>query len=785
MTTVANLQVLVGADISGFTRGMDQVQNRISGFGASIGTSVMGLGGALTQIGSKMGDLGTKISAAVAPLNDLALSGLDAAAGFEDIMTQLQTFGGLAGDELETVKQAALDMGAATKFSASDAAGAMLELVKAGYSTQDSMVAANSALTLAAIGNMSLENAASVVSSTLAQYNLDVSRAGDVVDILAQAANASRADVSDLADSLKNVGVVASTMGFSVEETSAALAVLSNAGISGAEAGTQLKSALLSLTTTTTASDQLTALGVSVYDTSGKMKSMDEIIDLLSASMKNMTPEEQTQALKNLGGAYGITALSALMAAGGTDKMVESMHAAPAASDLAQKSMGTFNGTVESLKGSIETLMIQGLTPLMEKALTPLVSKVTEVVNSLTDWASKNPEVASTIGALVLGVGAIGTGLTILAPIVSGIGMAIGGLGAVITFATGPFGLLALAVAGLAALLSNPDVQGGLSAWQGIFQNLGTILGAVAVSIQGKLDDIAVAFRSVVRDIMQVVNDLQSKAAAAQIALGINVEANSAIVTDTTTAIQAADIAKKLEADLNASMAAGGPIKVDAPVLLNVDQLGATADLAKQVADPTLIQEAINAAIANGDTGTLTALLPLSLELANDPAVQMQDLLKQALEVGGPNGQDAFNALIPMATELEIDVDSVVSQYDEQLKAAAASKTFDVTVNANVHVNTNVDQTGFGNAAQTAAQAAAPTATTTGNNVPKLALGGDIASEGLAYLHAGERVLTAGQTAAMDAGSMGGGNTYVINAYGSAPYDLANMVQKAQRDKDR
>lgn len=784
MTTVANLQVLVGADISGFTRGMDQVQTRISSFGATVGGGIMGLGTALTTVGSKMGEIGGKISAAVAPLNDLALSGLQAASGFEDIMTQLETFGGLAGDQLETVKQAALDMGAATKFSASDAANAMLELVKAGYSVDDSMVAANSSLTLAAIGNMSLEQAAGVVSSTLAQFNLNVADAGDVVDILAQAANASRADVTELADGLKNVGVVADTMGFTMRETTAALAVLSNAGISGAEAGTQLKSALISLTTSETATNALKDLGITLYDTSGNMKSMDTIIDELSVSMKDLSPEEQTRMLKDLGGSYGITAISALMAAGGTDAMVASMVAAPAASDLAAKGMTTFSGTMESLKGSVETLMIQGLTPLMEKTLTPLVGKVTEVVNALTDWAGKNPELASTIGGIVIAIGAIGTGLTILAPIVSGIGLAISGLGAVVTFATGPFGLLALAVAGLVALLSNKDIQNGLAAWQGVFQNLGIILGQVAQNIQGQLDNIAVGFRSVVRDITQVINDLQSKAAAVQIALGINVEANSQIVTDTTTAIQAADIAKKLEADLNASMAAGGAIKVDAPVLINVDQMGATADLAKQIADPALIQQAIDTAMANGDTGTLTALLPLSLELASDPAVQMQTLLTEALTLGGPNGQAAFEALIPMATELDIDVNSVVQQYDDQLKAAAASKVFDVTVTANVKVNTNVDQSGFGAAAQQAGQQAAGVVP---NNIPKLAVGGDIASEGLSWLHAGERVLTAGQTAAMDNGafSSGGGSVYNITTYGSAPYDLANMVQKATRDKDR
>jgi TP901 family phage tail tape measure protein len=783
MTIISNLEVRVGIDISDFTRGMATVDNKISGFGKSIGTGIMALGSGISTIGDKMSTLGSTISNATRPLTDLANSGLDAAAGFQDIMVQLQTFGGLGGAQLEIVRQKALQLGADTKFSASDAANAMLELVKAGYSTEDSMTAASSALNLAAVGNMSLESAAGVVSSTLAQFKLDVSDAGDVVDTLAQAANASRADVSGMADGLKNVGVVASTMGFSMRDTAAALAVMSNAGIEGAEAGTQLKSALLNLSTTTTAQDQLKALGVTLYDSSGKMKDMDTIIDQLSASMKDFSPEDKTQALKNLGGAYGITALSALMAAGGTDKMIDSMIAAPAASDIAQKSMGTFNGVVESLKGSVETLLIEGLTPLMEDGLTPIVGKVTEVVNSITDWAGKNPQVASTIGAIVLGVGALGTGLAILGPIVGLIGTAIAGFGTIITVATGPVGLLALGIAGLVALLSNPDIQNGLKAWEGVFGNLKIILQAIVDDIKNKLNDVAVGFRSFVRDIGTVIDDLKGKAAAAQVVLGINVDVNTQIVQDTENSKNAAIFAKQLESDINASLASGGPLQIDVGTLNYAATANGGAgieDLAKKIADPVAIQQAIDQAVANGDTGGLQALLPLQLKLSNDPHAEMQRLLTEALDVGGPNGQDAFNALVPMATEMQIDVPSLVDQYDKKLKEAASAKTYDVTVTANVHVNTNVDTAGFGVAAQTGGAQAA-----SGSSIPGFASGGYINSSGLAYVHGGEMVLNPAQQAAF-AGSGGGGTkVYNITVIGQAPHEVAALVSRANKEQDR
>lgn len=780
MTVISNLEVLISADIANFTSGLTTVKTGLTGLGTSIATSVTAVGLGVKTVGDKFTSLGANISSAIGPLDDIAMSGLDAAASFQDVMTQLETFGGLAGDELEEVRQAALDMGAATMFSAGDAASAMLELVKAGYSVDDSMVAAKASLDLAAVGNMGLEQSAAVVSSALSQFGLDVDDAAEVVDTLAAGANASRSDVAGLADSLTNVGVVASTMGFSLDETVAALSVMANAGIEGAEAGTQLKSALLNLTTSTPAKDALEGLGVSLYTVEGNMKSLDEIVDELSVAMADLTPEEQTNMLKDLGGAYGITALSALLAAGGTDAMLAAMAEAPSATDLAAKSMETFNGKVEGLKGSVETLMIQALTPLMDNVLAPLVELVTEVVNSITEWAGENPELASTVGGLVLGIGALGTGLAILGPIVSGIGMAISGLGIVLGVATGPVGLLAFAIGGLIALLNSEGIQEGLKAWEGVFQNF-------AIIAEAAVNDVRVGIASFVRDLEVTLLDIQSKAAAAQVAIGINVEANSAIVTSSTSAMQLIDIAKTLEDDINTSLANGGALQINAPQIewLASDEAegmmgqDGIAALASKIADPLAIQQAVDAAIAQGNTEALTALLPLALELAEDPATQMQELLTTALDVGGENSP-VFAVLAATATELDIDVAGVTAQYDAALKEAAAAQTFNIEVIANVRVRTaDIDMSGVQQAV-TMGPAAPPA--NTSPLVPKLAVGGYIEGSGLAYVHAGEVVLNKQQQEAWNGGGSGG-NTFIINAYGSTPQELAAMIERAQRDR--
>ncbi len=782
MTIISNLEVRVGIDISDFTRGMDSVEGRISKLGQTFGTGMIGVGGVISDIGSRISDMGSKIRDATQPLQQFMGEGLNVASNFEGAMTQLQTFGGLSGAALDEVRNKALQLGADTKFSAGDAAAAMLELVKAGYDTKASMDAAGGALNLAAVGNIKLEDAAGIISSTLAQFGLKADDASQVVDVLASGANASRADIAGLADSLKTSGVVASNMGLSLKDTIATLAVMSNAGIEGADAGTQLKSALLNLTTSSTAKDTLDKLGVTLYDSSGKMKDMDTIIGDLSKSMAGFSPEEKTNAVKDLGGSYGITALNALLAAGGTDSMISAMDKAPASSDIAKQSMETFSGKVEGLKGSLETLAIKGLTPVMN-ALKPIIDTITPIVNKVGDWAEKNPELTTTLGLGAIAIIGVGIAAGIAGPLIGLLGGGLSLLGGAISLALSPLGLLVIAGAGLVALLSNPKIQEGLGAWQGVFDNLKIILQAIVDNIKSKLDEVAVGFRSFVRDIGIVIDDLKGKAAAAQVVLGINVDVNTQIVQDTENSKNAAIFAKQLESDINASLASGGPLQIDVGTLNYAATANGGAgieDLAKKIADPVVIQQAIDQAVANGDTGGLQALLPLQLKLSNDPHAEMQRLLTEALDVGGPNGQDAFNALVPMATEMQIDVPSLVDQYDKKLKEAASAKTYDVTVTANVHVNTNVDTAGFGVAAQTGGAQAA-----SGSSIPGFASGGYINSSGLAYVHGGEMVLNPAQQAAF-AGSGGGGTkVYNITVIGQAPHEVAALVSRANKEQDR
>lgn len=440
MSTIAELMVMVGADLTGLTSGLNTAREQVTGFG-----------GGLRNVGQTAQRFGTQLSVAMAPVGLAFAGGIAAASDFESIMVQLQMFGGLTADELTRVSDLALQLGADTMFSASDAATAMLELAKSGMDVETAMQASGEALQLAAVGGMDMATAANVLSSSIAMFNLDpIDEAAMVTQALASAASASTADVMDLAQGLTNVGPVAAQFGIGINETAAALGVFANNGISGAEAGTQLRSMLLNMNRDTEdVQGAWAALGTSMYDAEGNVRGLDEVIDDLGVALAGMPVEEQNQYLQTLGGSYGIVGLNALIAAGGIDEMLTAMDGAPAAADIAAAQMDTFAGAMDSLKGSIETFMITAGTPLINNVLKPLVTEATNVVNGITEWAEANPELAQTIGMVV-------GGLIIAGPLIAGAGFVLSGLGSIagvvgplLGALVSPIGLVALAIGGV------------------------------------------------------------------------------------------------------------------------------------------------------------------------------------------------------------------------------------------------------------------------------------------------------------------------------------------------
>jgi TP901 family phage tail tape measure protein len=370
-TGVASLHVEIGLR-DNLSDPLRRASSGLSGFSAQLGS----VGGVGVQV---FGALQSALAGAAGAFR----SGISAAANFQTTMVEIKARTGATADEMKRISSVAMEMGAATVFSSQQAGDAMLQLMTSGQSAKEAMETLPAVLNLAAAGGIDLGKAADGVTDVMAAFGITGKEAAELVaDSLARASGTSSATVDALLAGFANVGPIARSAGMGVEETAAVLALFSENGIKGAEAGTQLKSMLANLNTRT-GRRELERLGVSMYDLRGRARPLNDVINDISKAMSTMTDQERTDALTALGGSYGKLGLAALTSGDSIQGMQEKMRAAASAAEVARARMDTFQGATDSLKGSIETLAIKALTPLMENVLTPLIKNITDVVNGI------------------------------------------------------------------------------------------------------------------------------------------------------------------------------------------------------------------------------------------------------------------------------------------------------------------------------------------------------------------------------------------------------------------
>jgi TP901 family phage tail tape measure protein len=237
-----------------------------------------------------------------------------------------------------------------------DAAGGVVELTKAGLSLDKGLKAVNATMVLAKAGQLSVADASNLVANTLNTFGLKAQRAGDIANYLANAANISSADVSDLAESFKYVAPVAASTGVSLKQTNAILAELSNSGIAASNAGTGFRKFLLSLQAPSgAAAKDLNALGVEIFNAQGKMKPLGTVIDILNQKLGKLTDQQRQKVLKDVFGLQGVSAAQVILKNGskGLDEYTKGVGKAGAAQKLAQAASKGFAGTLAALRSEI------------------------------------------------------------------------------------------------------------------------------------------------------------------------------------------------------------------------------------------------------------------------------------------------------------------------------------------------------------------------------------------------------------------------------------------------
>lgn len=308
---------------------------------------------------------------------------------FEAGMSQVAAISGATGKDLEALTAKAKELGSTTKFTATQAAEAMSNLASAGFETNEIIGASSGMISLAAASGEDLATSADIAASTLRGFGLEADKAGHVADVLAENANKTNAAVADTGEAMKYVAPIAHSLGISFEESAAAIGILANAGIKGGQAGTVLRGALTRLVNPTKEMTEVQEkLGITFFDSEGKMKSLSEIISTLRDATSGLTDQQKNQALATLFGQEALSGMLALIDAG--PEQLQTLTSSYEQCDgAAQKMADTMN---DNLKGKVTILQsaLEGLgISAYEKFEGPMKSAVENVTKNV-DKLNKN-----------------------------------------------------------------------------------------------------------------------------------------------------------------------------------------------------------------------------------------------------------------------------------------------------------------------------------------------------------------------------------------------------------
>ena len=321
---------------------------------------------------------------------------------FDQAMSNTSAAVMATAQEQKVLSEAALEAGADTAYSATEAANAQEELAKAGMEVSDIVGGSlNGALALAAAGQLQVARSAEIMATTLKQYKLPAEQAAHVSDVLAAGAGKAQGSVDDLALALSYVGPVAAGLGISLEETGGSLAYLASQGILGEKAGTGLRGVLMSLTAPSkVATETMGQYGIEIFDAQGNMKSLAEVSQILKARLGGLTEAERSAALGRIFGNEQITTARILYEGGAsaiedwTDKVNDSGYAAQQAA-MRQDNLA---GDVEKLGGAFDTALIR-----TGSGANDVLREMVQSVTALVDWYGELPAPVQAT-ALVLGV---------------------------------------------------------------------------------------------------------------------------------------------------------------------------------------------------------------------------------------------------------------------------------------------------------------------------------------------------------------------------------------------
>ena len=537
---------------------------------SAVAVQKIGLAGEnLKNLGDKVSGIGMTLTKGVTtPIVGLGAAAVKTAADFDSAMAQVAAVSGATGGDLDALRDKAREMGAKTKFSASEAAEAMNYMAMAGWKTSDMLSGVEGIMNLAAASGEDLATTSDIVTDALTALGMTAADSGHFADILAAASSNANTNVSMMGETFKYCAPVAGALGFSAEDTAEAIGLMANAGIKSSQAGTAMRTMLTSLTGEVKFSgNSFGEMAVQTTKADGSMRDLGDILKDCRAAFAQMSESERAANAEALVGKNAMSGFLAVMnaAPGDIEKLNKAINNCDGTAEKMSATMqDNLAGQLTILKSQLEELAISFGEMLMP-AIRQIVTWVQGFVDKLNsmDEGTRNAIVnialfAAAVGPVLIVIGkvvsAVGSILSFIPTLVGGISSIGGGLSALWgIMAANPVTLVIAAVAALIAIfvalwnncegfrefwisLWNAIKVAAVAVWNGLKDFFSAVWNAITGAAQSIWNGLKAFFSGLweaIKNIFQTVLDVIKTLIVARF------EFYKAIITTVLNAIQA------------------------------------------------------------------------------------------------------------------------------------------------------------------------------------------------------------------------------------------------------
>lgn len=414
----------------------------------------------LQNIGSSVENVGKKFLTVTAAVTGIGTAAVKTAADFDSEMSKVSAISGATGDDFDQLRAKAREMGAKTKFSASEAASAMEYMAMAGWKTSDMLNGIEGIMNLAAASGEDLATTSDIVTDALTAFGLSAADSGHFADILAAASSNANTNVSMMGETFKYCAPIAGALGFSAKDTAEAIGLMANSGIKASQAGTSLRTIMNNLSGEVTfVGKNIGEVTIATSNADGSMRSLNDILADCRVAFSGLSESEKAANAEALVGKNAMSGFLALMNSSETDinKLRGAIENCDGASEsMAETMQDNLNGQLTILKSQLEELAIS-FGDILMPTIRKIVSAVQQFVDKLNSMDKSTRETIIKIGLLAASIGPL---LIVLGKTISTVGTAMRG-----------FSSLAK---GVRLLITH------VGSASGVFSKLGVVLGGLS-----------------------------------------------------------------------------------------------------------------------------------------------------------------------------------------------------------------------------------------------------------------------------------------------------------------